>query len=137
MNREKPKMNDTERKLVRWLHNHTNHEAASAIAYELLLGDETGRSPQHPYNSQQFSQCLELIRQVPEARETVSGLAAKSRYWAALERHWETLRDMLNQETDGSMVHPAGDRTTSTLRDLIGKVSSGHDLPDVVTLHYD
>ena len=102
-------MNDTERKVLKWLYNDIGGRASHVMAYEFLLGDDASRRPDYPYGCHEFNRCLELIRTVPETREAVTKLAAKSRYWAALDRHWEALAAMLSEETGGNMAYPWGD----------------------------
>ena len=130
-------MNETEQKVVKWLYEDLTGRSSSAIAYEFLLGDQAERYPHYPVDCRDLCRCLELVRQIPETREAVTRLATKSRYWAALNRHWETLRDMLSQETGGRMVYPWAKRTNAAMMEIIGKVSSGHDLPDITPIGFN
>ena len=130
-------MNPTELKVTKWLYANPGQRAARALAYEYLLGTDADRDHVYPQESHEFHICLNLLEDIPELRPALRTLAGKSRYWAALERHWDTLRDMLSEETNGTMVYPSANNTSATLRDLIGRVSSGHDLPDLRLMGFD
>ena len=69
VDREGHPMNDTERKVLKWLYNDIGGRASHVMAYEFLLGDDASRRPDYPYGCHEFNRCLELIRTVPETRE--------------------------------------------------------------------
>ena len=124
-------MEDHERQAVKWIYEGSSERASNALAFEHLIGDQANRSAMYPMDGREFYRCLKLIEEVPETRAALHRLAGKSRYWATLEHHWETLTEMLREETDGTMVRPWPKKTNKTIQELMGRVSSGQNLPEI------
>ena len=124
-------MNHAEREVVRWLYQELSNPSASAIAYEFLLENDAQRYPAHPQDGHDLAKCLQLMDQVPETKPAIERLAARSKYWAALQRHWDTLADKFAQETNGRTFYPSP-ITTYLIQGLTGRVSSGQNLPDII-----
>ena len=89
----------TTARIAAWLASEERGTSSEAIAFTTLGAYVTGRRAAWPLDSTDLRRCLQLIQEVPEAREQgLRVLAERHPEWAALESIWDRLSATLRSE---------------------------------------
>ncbi|NUP08386.1 MAG: hypothetical protein HOW73_20240 [Polyangiaceae bacterium] len=81
--------------LGRWRESRDTGLSSEAI-YRYFGG--LGGDPRHPIDPADFGRCYRLTKRFPETLRALQALAAASKVWAALHKHWDELCRLYEEE---------------------------------------
>lgn len=98
------------------------HVGASSIAiWSHMMGVTPKRGWSHPYDPDDFSRCLRLLRMIPEWAPRIHEMARRSPAWASLASRWAEIAACMEEEVgwDWSKGRSAP-RTYALMKSILG-----------------
>lgn len=100
--------------LIAWLVSSDTGISSKAIVAQ-MTGTKSGDDGwgDHPHDSDDFGRCYRLLEAVPEFRERIGEMAARSPEWKALVKRWDRLSDL----------YANGNGCSAAIREILDSVS--------------
>ncbi len=89
-----------ERKILKWLFEGDVGQSSKAMAMAAsgVYQNEEQKLTSHPYDVSDINRCFQLIKAVPEVKDSFDIISNLSPEWSALIKHWEQLESTFVEE---------------------------------------